>query len=580
MKIADRKFISCDFETSTQKWLERDGGVARVWLWGMYNIFEDTFRYGIDLDSFMNIILSKRGDYNPIYYFHNLKFDGSYIVSWLLDNGYIHDRELSARNTFKASISETGLWYSVQVCIAHNGKQKYIVTIQDSLKKIPLPVRDIPKAFGIPDEAKGEIDYDEYREVGHLPTEEEVDYLKHDCTIVAKGLMKLEEEGFTKMTGSSDAFYQWKKTLLSDRARKKGVKPEHAYRDIFPIVNIYEDDYIRKAYRGGWTYVNPKFVNQIITKPVEVWDINSMYPAKMKEKYLPIGEPMFFRGQPHPTKYQCYIAHIMIGFEIKPNHLPCIQLKNSYYFNPTDYLLSSDNHLVELWVTNVDLKMIFSQYDVYEIQYIDGMYFNKTRGYFDEHIDKNMKIKESSTGATRQIAKNRMNQVYGKTATAPRRRDKVPYLDDDGIIRFHYSEYKIEEPEYTALGVFITSWARYDIIKDAQKNYDRFIYCDTDSLHLLKNEDGTEPDLPIHPTKLGFYKKEHDVIKSTFLRSKTYIEQYDDGRIEVKCAGASPEVKKNMNFDNFKIGSTFEGKLMPMQVKGGCVLAKTFFTIK
>ena len=580
MKIKDRKFIVCDFETSTYKWLKRDDGVARVWLWGMYNIFEDSFHYGIDMDSFMKNVLVRRGDYNPIYYFHNLKFDGSYIVSWLLENGFKYDDELSNKFTFSASISDVGLWYMIRVRINNAASQKYIITFQDSLKKIPLPVRDIPKAFGIEDEAKGEIDYDEYREVGHMPTEKEVNYLKHDCTIVAKAMMILENNGFTKMTGSSDAFYQWKKTLLSERARRKGVKPEIAYREIFPCLTIDEDDYIRKAYRGGWTYVNPKYAGYIIDRPVEVWDINSMYPSKMKEKYLPIGEPRFFRGKPKPTKYQCYISHIMIAFEIKKDHLPCIQIKNSYYFTPTEYLTSSDNHMIELWVTNVDLKMIFSQYNVLEIEYLDGMYFNKTRGYFDEHIDKNMEIKERAKGGERQIAKNRMNQVYGKTATAPRRRQKIPYLDEDGIIQFRFSDYKIEKPEYTALGVFITSWARYDIIKDAQNNYDRFIYCDTDSLHLLKNEDGTEPDLPIHQTKLGFYKKEHNVIKSIFLRSKTYVEQYDDGRIEVKCAGASPEVKKNMNFDNFKIGSTFEGKLMPIQVKGGCVLCKTYFTIK
>ena len=97
---------------------------------------------------------------------------------------------------------------------------------------------------------------------------------------------------------------------------------------------------------------------------------------------------------------------------------------------------------------------------------------------------------------------------------------------------------------------------------------------------MLRSEDGSEPELPIHPTHLGFYKKEHDVIKSLFLRSKTYVEQYSNGDIEVKCAGASPEVKKGMNFENFKEGAVFEGKLAPRQVEGGCILRKTTFTIK
>lgn len=229
-------------------------------------------------------------------------------------------------------------------------------------------------------------------------------------------------------------------------------------------------------------------------------------------------------------------------------------------------------------VTNVDLKLIFSQYNVLSIKYIDGYYFYKCKGVFDKHIDKNMAIKEKAVGGERYIAKSRMNQVYGKTATSPRRMNKIPRLED-GILKFNFSEEEISEPQYTALGVFITAWARHDIITDAQNNYNNFIYCDTDSLHMLANADGTEPQLPIHPTALGYYKKEHDVVKSIFLRSKTYIEQYPNGDIEVKCAGASPEVKKGMTFDNFKMGMSFEGKLMPKQVEGGCILKNTIFTI-
>ena len=577
--MKDRKFLSCDFETSTEKWLEKDD-VARVWLWGIYNIFEDKFQYGNDINSFMDIILKRRPDYNPIIYFHNLKFDGSYIVSWLFNNGYTFDSKLSKEKTFDTSISDMGLWYQIRVCIYKLDRHKVIVTFQDSLKKIPMSVEEIPKAFHFDDnEKKGKIDYDTYRPVGYEPNKEEIDYLYHDCKIVARAMYELETNGFEKMTGSGDAFYQWKLTLLSDKARARGVRPEYNYRGYFPKVSIEEDDFIRKAYKGGWTYLNPKYAEKEIHEPVEVWDINSMYPDKMRNKYLPIGSPIYFRGKPKPNKYQCYIAHIMIAFEIKPNHLPSIQVKNTYFFNPTEYITSSDDHEIEMTVTNVDLKTIFSQYNVLSIEYIDGMYFYKETGNFTEHIDKNMAIKEKSTGGERQLAKSRMNQVYGKTATSPRRCNKIPYLDEDGILRFRLGAVELEEPEYTALGCFITAWARHDIIKDAQNNYDNFIYCDTDSLHMLANKDGTEPNLPIHPTKLGFYKKEHNVTKSLFLRSKTYIEQYDDGRIEIKCAGASPEVKKGMNFENFKVGAIFDGKLLPKQVRGGCVLSKTYFTI-
>ena len=488
------------------------------------------------------------------------------------------DPDFKAQNTFNVSISDMGLWYFIEVCIYKKGNRKYFIRFQDSLKKIPLSVREIPKAFSLGELVKGDLDYDLYRPIGYKPNESELSYLKRDCMIPALALMKLAEQGFTKMTGSSDAFYQWKLTLQTEKAREKGVKPEHTYRSLFPKLSLEVDDYIRRAYKGGWTYVNPRFAGRILTDPVEVWDINSMYPSKMKFKYLPYGDPIYFKGKPKPNRYQCYISRIWIAFDIKKDFLPTIQVKHSYFFNPTEYIESSEGQEIEMVVTNVDLKLIFKHYNVKSIKYIDGYYFYKCKGVFNEHIDKNMAIKEKAVGGERYIAKSRMNQVYGKTATSPRRKNKIPRLEE-GVLKFTFSEEEIAEPQYTALGVFITAWARHDIITDAQNNFNNFIYCDTDSLHMLKNKDGTEPNLPIHPTALGYYKKEHDVVKSIFLRSKTYIEEYPNGDIEVKCAGASPEVKKGMNFDNFKVGMSFEGKLMPKQVVGGCILKNTYFTI-
>lgn len=577
MRNANRTFWVADFETSTQKWYERDG-YARVWLWAIYDIDNDHMEHGIDLDSFMDYVL-KYHNPNPVIYFHNLKFDGSYIINWLLSRGfeYVEDK-IEDLGQFKCSISDMGLWYTIEVACYKAKNNIQILRFQDSLKKIPMAVREIPKAFGFEEEdQKLHIDYDLYRPIGYQPSKEELDYVDEDVIIVAKALKQLQEEGFTKITGSSDAFASWKSTLVNKRKEIKN--PEVTYRSLFPLLPLEVDDFIRKAYKGGWTYLNPKFADKVITDKVEVWDINSMYPSKMVNKWLPIYEPIYFKGKPKPKKSQCYILRCIMAFELKEGYLPTIQLKHSGMFNPTDYLTSSKGMEVELTVTNIDLRLIFQHYNVLVYRPIDGYYFYKAKGMFDTHIFNNMKIKEQSVGGKRYMAKSRMNQVYGKLATAPRKRNKMPFLED-GILRFELSEENIEKPQYTALSVFITAHARYDIITDAQKNYENFIYCDTDSLHMLANKDGTEPDLPIHPTHLGYYKLEHRVDKSLFLRSKTYIEQYEDGRVEIKCAGASPEVKKGMTFDNFKVGGKYEGKLMPRQVVGGCILMNSTFTIK
>ena len=212
------------------------------------------------------------------------------------------------------------------------------------------------------------------------------------------------------MTCAGDSFYNWKLTLQTEKARERNIKPEHSFRNLFPKLPIEVDDYIRKAYRGGWTYVNPKYQNKLIYG-IDVYDINSMYPSKMRDKYIPMGQPIFFEGKPKPNKYQCYICRVLISFEIKPNHLPSIQVKNGWEFNPTEYITSSNNCEIELYLTNIDLRLIFKQYDVLSIKYIDGYYFRKYKGVFNDFIDENMAIKENSVGGKRFVAKRRMNSV-------------------------------------------------------------------------------------------------------------------------------------------------------------------------
>ena len=127
------------------------------------------------------------------------------------------------------------------------------------------------------------------------------------------------------------------------------------------------------------------------------------------------------------------------------------------------------------------------------------------------------------------------------------------------------------------MGAFITAYAREKTIRSAQSVYDRFIYADTDSLHLIGHD---EPDnLEIHPTHLGAWKNEGVFTDSKYIRAKTYMETVN-GVDKVTCAGMPENVKQQVTYDNFHSGSTFTGKLMPRRYNGGIVLEPTTFTIK
>lgn len=555
--------LACDFETTV------DLSDVRVWASCAVNIETlETEFIGNSIESFFEWLQDK----NTVCYFHNLKFDGEFILSYLLRNGYKYSEEGKAK-TFKTLITDGGIFYSIEVVFEKLNKKYKKVVFYDSLKKLPFKVATISKAFNLPDE-KLVIDYKAPRPIGHELTEEERQYIVNDCRIVANALQIQFAEGLKKMTNASDALSNFKDIFNTQQFTK-----------FFPVFPIDIDAFIRRSYKGGYVYLNPKHKNRRGLVGV-TFDVNSLYPSVMYEKVLPYGYPIYFEGAPEPTEtHPLFIVHLKCRFKLKPDHLPTIQLKNNRAYVETEYLTSSVVRMgsiyidepVDLVLTNVDLDLFFDHYNVEDLTYISGLKFKGKAGFFKEYIDYWGHIKETTTGAKRQLAKLMLNSLYGKFATNPNARKKIAELDEDEIVRYKLDGPEERDPVYTAMGCFITAYAREKTIRSGQSVYDRFIYADTDSLHLVGHE--IPENLDVHPTKLGAWKHEGTFTDSMFIRAKTYMETTEEGT-KVTCAGMPDNVKEQVTYDNFKSGSTFEGKLMPKRCKGGVVLVETTFTIK
>lgn len=551
---------TADFETTT------DPADCRVWAYGICEIGNpDNFTYGNDINGFMKWA-NEQG--KATVYFHNLKFDGEFILCWLFENGfkYVDDRRDLEKNTFTTLISDKGQFYSMEICFERKGKEKKSLTIYDSLKILPFSVAAIAKGFNLPI-SKLEIDYQETREIGHVLTKQEIDYLRNDVDIVARALNTLFEQGLTKMTQGSNALFDYKRTV--------GTKNFSKW---FPIPN-YDYD-IRQSYKGGFTYLNPKYKELDLTEGI-VLDVNSLYPSVMYYQPLPYGEGIFFKGKYKPDKiYNLYVQMFTCQFELKPGYIPTIQLKNNLSFIPTQYLESSEGEDVTLCLTNVDLELFMDHYNVFNIEYHSGWKFKSTIGLFKDYIDKWNKVKMESTingnKAMRTLAKLMLNALYGKFALNPNVQSKIPWYDN-GIVKYKLGEKETREPIYIPVGTFITAWARYKTISSAQKVYDRFVYADTDSLHLI----GTEiPDmLEVDPVKLGAWKHESTFTRARFIRQKSYIEEID-GVLNITCAGMPERCYQFVTWDNFHTGMSYAGKLGMTHVNGGIVLNDIPFSIK
>lgn len=553
---------TADFETTTN---END---CRVWATGICDIDTNEFYYGNDIDFFFNFAKTHSG---ATFYFHNLKFDGEFIIYYLFKNNFKHvsDSKKLKSNTFTTLISDKNLFYSIQICFYKDDNTELSCKIFDSLKILPFSVSDIAKAFKF-EEIKLNIDYEKDREINHQLTSEEVNYLKNDVLIVAKALKVLFSQSLNRITQGSNGFHDFLNII---GGKKK-------FRKLFPV---QQDDYeLRKSYKGGFSYVNEKYKNVEVGKGI-VLDVNSLYPFVMKQFSLPFGEPIKFKGKyKKDNLYSLYIQKISCQFKLKENYLPTIQLKNNLSFIPTEYIKECLDEEVILNLTSVDLELFLQHYDVYNLEYLGGFKFKAATGLFNDYIDKWYNIKVQSTieknYPMRTLSKLMLNALYGYFALNPTVQGKIPYIDENDIIKYKLDIPNSREPIYIPVATFITSWARWYTITSAQKVYERFLYADTDSLHLL----GTNiPEcLNISDTEMGAWKIEvKEFTRAKYLRAKSYVEEIE-GKLHITCAGMPTSCYDGVTWENFKEGTSYSGKLQMKHVKGGIILNDTDFTIK
>lgn len=529
---------------------------------------------------------------NVICYFHNLKFDGQFWLSFLINdlkleqaisidendmsNTAFTKRQRMGSGTFRYSISDMGQWYSIIIKTGCN-----YIELRDSLKLLPFSVKKIGKGFKTHHQ-KLDMEYKGYRYAGCEITDAEKKYIANDVLVVKEALEIMYKEGHTSLTIGSCCMEEY-----------KAVTPFQDLKKTMP--NLYEipldeneygrasvGDYIRASYRGGWCYAVPEKTNKRYHNGTTA-DVNSLYPSMMHSqsgnKY-PVGTPTFWKGNYIPDEAQdsshYFFVRIKTRFYIKENYLPFIQIKGSFFYKSNECLKSSDIILkdknrmakyfkdidgninpatVTMTVTETDYRLILEHYNLEDFEIIDGCYFRAYVGIFDEYIDKYKEIKMREKGAKRELAKLFLNNLYGKMASSPDSSFKVAFPREDTSLGFYTVHANEKTPGYIPVGSAITSYARNFTIRAAQKNYygidkDGFIYADTDSIHCsLPPEQIT--GITVDDNDFCCWKLESCWDDALFVRQKTYAEHVTHENLKpidspywnIKCAGMPEKCK-------------------------------------
>lgn len=644
-----RVFVS-DFETSVYEGQTR----TEVWAAATVELGTETVVVHNSIAKWFNYIDEIAEYDNVVVYFHNLKFDGNFILWHVMfktnfkpaateiseDVVKWDDARTLANRTYSYSIGRQGQWYAMRL-----GMHDHQVEIRDSLKLLPFALRKIGKDFKTKHQ-KLDIEYEGERHENGVITPDEREYIKNDVLVIKEALEIMYSQGHNKLTIGACCMSEFKSILQNDYSE---------FRNLFPRMdevaidsNVYgeptADAYIRHAYKGGWCYLVKGKENRIYHNGTTA-DVNSLYPSVMSSESgsaYPYGNPKFWEGEIPSIltgitrKQYYYFIKIRTRFKIKPGYLPFIQIKGNPMYKGTESLETSDilmngKHYdyylqdgkkvpayVTLTLTCTDWELMQEHYELIDCTVLSGCYFKAHIGFFDDYIDKYRKIKETSKGAQRQIAKLFLNNLYGKMATSTDSSFKWAERRDDEVVHFRNITEREKEPVYIPIGAAITSYARNFTIRHAQMNYhgkDKpgFIYADTDSLHMDLPSDQIV-GLKVHPTAFCAWKLESCWDSALFVRQKTYaehvthedLEPIDNPHWDIKCAGLPDNCKKlflesveqtgednpkwndeertfartKREITDFKVGLQVPGKLTPVHMPGGVVLERTMYELR
>ena len=293
-------------------------------------------------------------------------------------------------------------------------------------------------------------------------------------------------------------------------------------RKISSIAPVHESTFnlLHNAYMGGYTHANYTHAGMTLEN-VFSYDFNSSYPGVMVRKKFPMSltsslpknfQLEFDKGRAIVMK--CAFSNVKSISSISLISISkCMHEKNVEEDNGR--ILSAD--YFELYLTDLDYKAMLLTYTftmevlemetgVYQylptslIKAILELYKNKTtlKGDVEEY--------------TRYMAsKEMLNSSYGMCVTNPLNPD-IEYVSED----YSWVEHEMYEIEkglskyYNSYktflvyqwGVWVTAWARYELISTFMQFPDDVVYCDTDSIK-FQNETNIQ----------YFNKKNAEIIK-------------------------------------------------------------------
>ena len=508
-------YVMADTETSDTPLNSETNLETYAWLTGfkvagLYNKITGEFNtkyktdlkyyYGLDsikelLDGLFNIAYEcKKANIDMIVFFHNAKYDFSYINYYIqlecdgYTNGKKKTKDYSVGNF---CINENNVFYSAEVGKrlrkkpdGTRGDYDVSFKILDMYKIFPVKLAVIGDSIGV--KKLSEIfDYDRIIPFDYIPNENDLKYFEHDIEIMCQAYAQAPKFFYGKSTigGITKSYYKDKfvpkiskfendlfpvNTECNQYFYNKEFKDykEYIFDNSENIKDVYKYlcDY---AYKGGMTIANAKYVGKTvynnslpnnliptvnrlkIKDKIFHLDVNSLYPSCMENEVFPVGvheiihnngldnfEEYLIKQEKEHNKKVIIDVYIYEG-KVKANKMPCFLIgkdgrKKAKHLKYKAFYEEIED--VKEVITLEEFEYLKNNHYDMDYEILTGYVFKAKKCLFTEFIGelKAKKIEYNNNKFLRQCYKLLMNNAYGKFGEKAEKQNLQKRLDENG----------------------------------------------------------------------------------------------------------------------------------------------------
>lgn len=424
--------------------------------------------------------------------------------------------------------------------------------------------------------AKSEMKYDVFRTHTTPITREETTYIINDVIGLAECIR-------AQLIAWGDDLYSIPLTQTGYVRRE--VKNRMNYKKFevqkhFPDYDTYTD--LLAAFRGGNTHANRHYAGKII-KNVHNVDIASSYPAQMVFRKFPMSK--FIKHDRKDGTLTDTVEKQLLTmpntallmrvqfFEIEVNELYGVPYLPVHKCIGTGVIEDNGRILYatycETVITDIDFKIICSHYTFKGIEF-QTIYTSRYGFLYKEITDFIIELFKNKTelkGVDDELymrSKEMINSVYGLCAERVLHDayELIGNKIEETAVADIFGEYaKQGRRAYKlyAWGVWVTSWARYDLQRmiDLAHKEGTFLYADTDSVKFTGDLPIEKFNAPLieravargmtgitkkgEPKYCGIWEREDDYRSFATIGAKKYAYVDTQGKLHITIAGVSKE---------------------------------------